>query len=287
MNIAIFADVHGRILLCFKLCARWEQETGQRIDLILQAGDLGVFPEPTGLDKATIRHAAEDLSELGFQQDFVRHDNTVAATLAQTRCNLVFVRGNHEDHQWLDALQQQVDTPIFAVDAYHRLYCMRTGVPYIFRSGDETITILGIGRIGPPVGETEPRKPKYLQPDEEERLYDLGDIAIDVLLTHDCARDYARLGYGMEEIRLLLDHYKPPYHFYGHIETPLDQHIDANGVTYSCKLSDLTWDDAIRGGPVNSGAKGVLHWRSGDEHAFEVVDQPWLNEYTRHTWRYL
>ena len=44
MNIAVFADVHGRILLTFMLCARWEQETGQRIDLILQAGDLGSFP---------------------------------------------------------------------------------------------------------------------------------------------------------------------------------------------------------------------------------------------------
>lgn len=41
MNIAVFADVHGRILLAFKLCARWEKETGEQIDLILQAGDMG------------------------------------------------------------------------------------------------------------------------------------------------------------------------------------------------------------------------------------------------------
>ena len=41
MNIAIFADLHGRILLAFKLCARWQKETGEQIDLILQAGDLG------------------------------------------------------------------------------------------------------------------------------------------------------------------------------------------------------------------------------------------------------
>jgi hypothetical protein len=24
MNIALFADVHGRVLLCFALCARWQ-----------------------------------------------------------------------------------------------------------------------------------------------------------------------------------------------------------------------------------------------------------------------
>jgi len=58
VNIAIFADVHGRILLAFLLCARWEQETGQRVDLILQAGDLGVFPDSAALDKTTRRFAS-------------------------------------------------------------------------------------------------------------------------------------------------------------------------------------------------------------------------------------
>ncbi|GCE21451.1 hypothetical protein [Dictyobacter kobayashii] len=41
MNIAVFADLHGRLLLAFQLCARWQRETGEHIDLILQAGDLG------------------------------------------------------------------------------------------------------------------------------------------------------------------------------------------------------------------------------------------------------
>lgn len=43
VTIAIFADLHGRVELCFRLCARWERETGQRLDYILQAGDLGAF----------------------------------------------------------------------------------------------------------------------------------------------------------------------------------------------------------------------------------------------------
>ncbi len=37
MNIAVFSDVHGRILLCFALCARWERETGERVELTVQA----------------------------------------------------------------------------------------------------------------------------------------------------------------------------------------------------------------------------------------------------------
>jgi hypothetical protein len=33
---AIFADLHGRILLAFKLVDHYQRETGQRMDLILQ-----------------------------------------------------------------------------------------------------------------------------------------------------------------------------------------------------------------------------------------------------------
>jgi hypothetical protein len=88
MKIAVFADVHGRILLCFKLCARWQRETGEQLDLILQAGDLGVYPDRARLDKATIRHAERDPSELGFLDDFAAYRAEVAAVLAETRCPL-------------------------------------------------------------------------------------------------------------------------------------------------------------------------------------------------------
>src|SRR5262249_408472 len=153
MNIAIFADVHGRVLLCFKLCERWERETGGTIDLVLQAGDLGVFPDVSKLDKATIRHAQDDPSELGFAGDFAAYKPDVASVLANTRFPVIFVRGNHEDHEWLDALEKQSDQPVFPIDPYKRIYCLKTGVPYTFTSNGESISVLGIGRVAPPVGE--------------------------------------------------------------------------------------------------------------------------------------
>jgi hypothetical protein len=73
MNIAVFADLHGRIRLCFMLCERWERESGEKIDLVLQAGDLGAFPDMSRLDKATIRHAEKDPTELGFRRVQSRH----------------------------------------------------------------------------------------------------------------------------------------------------------------------------------------------------------------------
>jgi hypothetical protein len=287
MNIAIFADVHGRILLAFKLCARWQQETGERIDLILQAGDLGVFPQREGLDKATIRHAERDASELGFASDFLTYRAEVAAALAATTCDLVFVRGNHEDHSWLDALERAATGPIFPVDAYHRVYCLVAGVPYTIAWEASALTVLGVGRVGPPIGEHETGKPKYAQTAELERLYALGDTRIDVLLTHDARRDAMTTGFGIEEIGLVLDAKRPAFHCFGHYGGPCLLRTDANGVTCSCKLADLNWERTDRGQRLAPCSMGILRWQDHDSHSFAVVEAPWLREYSAHTWQYL
>ncbi len=286
MNIAIFADVHGRVLLCFALCARWQHETGERIDLILQCGDLGAFPDPARLDQATRRHAKRDPSELGFSQHFAQAQPKVAAVLAATTCPLIFVRGNHEDHAWLDSLETRTYDVLFAVDAYQRIWCLKTGVPYTHRVRDETLTILGVGRIGPKEAHKAAR-PQYIQPAEYERLRNLGRIDPDVLLTHDSAQDFVTAGYGMAEIRWLLNRYCPRYHFYGHTGKPFDLRQDANGVTTSCKLTDLHWDICTQGKPLEPGGMGILRWYSRANHRFEVVDAAWWQEYTAYSWRYL
>src|SRR5215467_12895557 len=90
MNIAVFADVHGRLLLAFKLCARWQRETGEKIDLILQAGDLGAYPVRERMDRATLKYIERDPTEMGFLEHFTNHDPAVAAMLAETSCPMVF-----------------------------------------------------------------------------------------------------------------------------------------------------------------------------------------------------
>lgn len=54
------------------------------------------------MDRATRRHGSLDATEFGFATDFAEYHNDVARTLARTQCPLIFVRGNHEDHAWLD-----------------------------------------------------------------------------------------------------------------------------------------------------------------------------------------
>ena len=50
----VFGDLHGRILPAFRLASAWSREQGVRLSGILQVGDLGYFPDPSRLDKATL-----------------------------------------------------------------------------------------------------------------------------------------------------------------------------------------------------------------------------------------
>ena len=290
MNIAVFADLHGRLLLAFKLCARWQRETGKKIDLILQAGDLGAYPALERLDRATRRYAERDPTELGFMEHFVRYDARVAALLAETDCPLVFVRGNHEDQAWLDELEGQYEGAIFPIDAYRRVFHLKTGLPWTFQQGDEQITVLGIGRIAPPQEAEDQQHARYIQPYESERIYRLGNTHIDVLLTHHSRTDFVILergvkikaSTGMKEIEYILDRDRPAYHFFGHYGGPPQVRTDTNGVTLSVKLADLHWE---RGGSVlEAGSMGLLRWRDCKQHSFEVLDAPWLKDYNAHTW---
>lgn len=291
MNIAVFADVHGRLLLAFKLCARWQQETGEQIDLILQAGDLGAYPARERLDRATQRYAERDPSELGFMQHFLHYDQKVAALLAWTTCPLIFVRGNHEDHAWLDELEKRSEGPIFPIDAYRRVHHLKTGLPWTFQKNAERITVLGIGRIGPHQAEEEEQRGRYIQPYESARVYQLPKMAVDVLLTHHSRTNFVILergvkikaSTGMREIEHILDRDKPAYHFFGHYGGPPQVRMDTNGVTCSAKLADLHWE---RGGSaLEAGSMGLLRWHDREQHSFEVVNAPWLREYNSSTWK--
>lgn len=284
MNIAIFADVHGRILLAFKLVARWERETGEKIDLILQAGDLGAFPDTGRMDRATIRHARKDPTELGFSEHFAEYDEDVAEVLGQTSANMIFVRGNHEDHAWLDELEQQYDDPTFPIDAYQRVWCMKSGAAYHFRAGDESINIFGIGRVGALPGEQDEKQPKYIQPYEAQRINHIPSQKIDILLTHDSALDFVTVNFGMEEIRLMLDIFRPHYHFHGHVGGELTRRLDENKYTQVIKLSDLHWGTSKA---VEQNSMGILRWQDGDHHQFEVVSEQWFWEYTSQTWEHI
>jgi hypothetical protein len=217
---------------------------------------------------------------------FSRYDATTAATLQQLQSNLLFVRGNHEAHLWLDELEQQTTEPLFAVDVYQRVYCLKSGQLYTFQRGGEQITILGVGRIGAKGEGSVGQKPRHLQAYELERLSQLPNQQIDLLVTHDAPYGLIFPDSGMQVIQRLVDDLRPPYHFFGHyLGGTCQEMCYLNRVTYACKLAEPHFNKKPLNYVLKVGVMGILRWTNRQQHHFELVDAPWLGEYNEHSWR--
>lgn len=282
MKIAIFADIHGKFLLPFKLVDFYQKETSKKIDLILQCGDMGAFPDIKNLDKATIRHAKYDREELGFYDEFTQEKAEVTDLLNKLNINMICVRGNHEDHAFLDNLEKVYAKEIrFPIDVYKRVWVCKTGFAQTFELGDEKLSFVGIGRIGDRKGRDEAQ---FIQEYEKKQLRKLLKTRehFDILLTHD-KDSLSERGYGMEEISEILTHLIFHYQFHGHTGEPFNQRFAHNGITQICKIKELEFDE---NGMLGAGCMLVLDKIGEDKFELEIVPQTLTNRITKHNWRY-
>lgn len=281
MRVAIFSDIHGKILLPFKLARLYQQETGRKLDAILQCGDLGAYPRIENLDKATVKHAQYDRDELGFHDDFTKADPKIQSFLDELGLDMICVRGNHEDQDFLDELETQSVGPRFPIDVYRRVWICRSGLVQELKGGTQTLRVVGIGRIGDRKGRSEKR---FIQDDERReirRLYHTKED-FDVLITHDKAGSLAG-DYGMSDIRELLDRVIFHWHFYGHTGEPFKEETDDNGITRSVKVKELEFDE---NGILPEGCMLILEKKGEGEFELEVVSRQLTNKLSKHNWKY-
>lgn len=280
MRIAVFSDIHGKILLPFKLVDLFQKETGKKIDLILQCGDIGAYPDIDNLDKATIKHAQHDRDELGFHDDFTKENQSIKLFLDTLNVDMICVRGNHEDHVFLDNLEKEnCQSNLFPIDAYGRVFVCKSGLRQELQLENEVLTFVGIGRIGDRKGRSEKRFIQDYERKEVNKLLKTKET-FDVLITHDKAGG-GQTDYGMTEIREVLDNVIFHYHFYGHTGEPFTQEIDCNGITQSIKIKELEFNQS---GILENGAMVILTKEDG-ELSIEIVDQKITNKLTKYSWK--
>lgn len=279
MKISLFSDIHGKILLPFKLVDLYQKETGSKIDFILQCGDMGAYPNIENLDKATIKHAQCDRDELGFHDDFTKINQEIKAFLDELNINMICVRGNHEDHDFLDHLEKEnSQDSLFPIDIYERVFVCKSGFIQKLETENEVLNFVGIGRIGDRKGRTEKRFIQDYERKEIKKLLKTKDT-FDVLITHD--KDDSQSGYGMAEIREVLDHVIFHYHFYGHTGEPFKQETDFNGITKSIKIKELEFNES---GILEKGCMIILTKENG-ELSIEIVNQKLTNKMTKFNWK--
>jgi len=143
----------------------------------------------------------------------------------------------------------------------------------------ETLTFAGIGRIGDRKGRTEKRFIQDYERKEITKLSRTNDV-FDVLLTHD-KDDGSQRGYGMTEIRALLDRVIFRYHFHGHTGEPFSDVCDSNGITRQVKIKELEFEDS---GILPKACMVILEKQNG-ELRLDVVEQRLTNMLTKYTWK--
>src|SRR5262245_45015033 len=274
----VFGDLHGRVLPAFRLALAWGREHGERLDGLLQVGDLGFFPDPARLDKATLRHAKDDPLELGARY-IVQPGKLADAILNNVEVPpLWFVPGNHEDYVALDERKAAGGKTDFPVDAYLCVRCLRDGTVTRLPGGLRVGGLWGIDDQAPNARRRVPAEAR-IRPRSANQL---AGQAFDVLLTHESPRDAVRPGCGSEEIDLVLHLARPAFAFFGHYGARRPAlHVSCER-TQVFHIGDMEMHGP--GGSAEEGSVGLLRWDDGGGR-FEYLDPAWLRTFTRHNWK--
>lgn len=246
MNIAVFGDIHGRVLLAFELCARWQEVHGEPIAHILSVGDLGVYRGLLNMEKTSRRWAERYPSELGFSKYFwsfdlrsmkIQRHPRADAVLERVGADLYFVPGNHEEHAYLEQLWREFasahDQPVVVDRDWFGLAHGRYAEGEFSGYGRIRCLPQGIATSLPGPLDEQTGLPSYelalwalngLDKYTPERAWSASPTRrIDVLLSHETyrgrlagERESHRDGYGSDRLREALELHGPRYHFFGH-----------------------------------------------------------------------
>lgn len=88
MRVCVAGDTHGDLDRLYDIVDALERSSGRAVDLVLQVGDFGVWPDPQRLDEATRRH--------GDRGEFRR-----LLAVGRVPRPTWFIAGNHEDFVYL------------------------------------------------------------------------------------------------------------------------------------------------------------------------------------------
>lgn|GEM_PF-1622348 len=215
MKIAFVGDVHGCVLHALGTAVMLQDRRGIRLDAVIQVGDLGAYPSAERYDGPSHRFGREHPA----QGDFVRLLDPSPSFAAGVRLALgrvpsvLFVSGNHEDHEWLAALHAAAGTEVVSVDplgAYRHVTCGS-----VREVAGQRVAFLGL---------IESAGKMDLDENAFSRLMGAEPGDVDILVTHDgpygMSRDRRGGVQGSVKLTRLIEHLQPGLHVSGHYHHP-------------------------------------------------------------------
>lgn len=276
MQIAFIGDVHGCVQHALGAAVMLQSRREVRLDAVVQVGDLGAYPSYERFDEPSRRFGMDHPA----QGDFFRLLAPSPSFAEGVRLALrqippvLFVSGNHEDHDWLASLHESAAGEVVPVDplgAYHHVEC-----GHVLEVAGLRTAFLGL--IETPGG-------MDLDEDAYARLLATEPGDVDLLVTHDgphgLSRDRRGNVQGSAKLTRLIEHLQPRLHVSGHYHHPNGPRRYGRTVSYA--LAQLVQPKASRWEPepinpeqrVTGGSLGLLDTRTGD---FEYIHDEWLAE---------
>lgn len=274
MKIAFIGDVHGCVLHALGGVLMLQHRRGLRLDAVVQVGDLGAYPDVDRFDEPSRRF----LPLSPAQADFFRLLDPTPELAADVRDALaqlpqvLFVSGNHEDHEWLAALHEASGTDIVPVDPLGALHHVVSG--HVMEIAGLRTAFLGL--IESPTM------------DYDEAAYaallDAEPGSVDVLVTHDGPHGMSQWRgelQGSPKLSRLIERLQPALHVSGHYHH--ENGSRRYGRTVSYALAQLVGPKATQYRPegvnprqqVTAGSIGLF---DTETHEFEYVHDDWLAE---------
>lgn len=215
MIIGFIGDVHGKVFNAIAVAAMWQAVTGKRFDLLIQLGDLGAYPDSDRFDEAGKRYFELDPAPLDFQHLLQAQDRRAELLRKMRDClasPIYFLRGNHEDFEYLNQLEADHTPPSAPVDPFD-LYRY---VP------DGTVMEFGGTRIAF-LGGIETKVPDARSFDDHayQALEAMGAGAFDILATHEPPYGIS-VGFrgnlqGSKMVTELIERTQPAFHLSAHL----------------------------------------------------------------------
>ncbi len=269
MKICLVGDVHGRVYHMLAAVLELQERLGEPLDLVIQVGDLGAFPDPELLDEATKRWAEKDPSELHFSHLLnaggspAEHVTTARQQLSRP---IQVIRGNHEDQDWLASLQPKRGDVSAAIDPFDLIHYVTDGT--VFEFDGFRVGYLGGCEYG---AESHTK----IESDAVDLIEEAGSL--DLLVTHDgpygIGTGYYGHPQGSKVLTELIERTQTRHHVGGHYHWMNGPHRYGD-TTYHCVAALFPGRQPHP--PLLDGCLAVL---DTDADTFDFVTEDWLRDF--------
>lgn len=273
MLIAFVGDVHGRVFHALAALATLQQQLVRKLDFIVQVGDMGAFPDPARADEATQRYLEVDPAEADFSR-LLQAGGERAEQAQRVRDSIGgpihFVRGNHEDFDWLSALPFDPRAQTAQVDPFDVLRYVRDGTVLDVAG----VRVAWLGGVEALPGQATIERAAY------DSLLALGPGAVELLVTHEGPFGISTGHFGQVQgsrlVTELVARLEPAHHVAGHVHLSIGPRL--HGPTTYLNLASLVasarWQPDARG--LQPGCLALLDTERGE---FRPVNDGWLTAF--------